>query len=74
MSNIALKNAHGEYINRLIRNGHAVTQYCCPTCDETIDTKEAPHGEEWDSVATCYECGELHIKYTSGGCAWGMPI
>ena len=69
-----LKNKVAEYNSRLKAKGVSFTEYTAPCCGATIETRQAPAGERWDTLSTCQHCGGLHMKITEGAQAHGIAV
>lgn len=67
-----LKQRYSEYKDRLRASGVKLVSFDCPCCSEIIDTKPAPKGETWDTMATCPHCEGMYKLFTEGGHAYGL--
>lgn len=61
--------AHNETLKA---QGVKLVQFSCPTCAKSIDTRPAPKGERWDSLAICPHCEAMYMKITDGKKAFGV--
>ena len=66
--NTELMTRHQDFIARCKAKGLKFTSYRCPKkrCGFVIETRVAPKGEVWDTLATCPKCGDTHMKVTTG--------
>lgn len=67
---MSLNQEYLAYIAKVRARGDELVQYKCPDCKEQIETRAAPMGEQWDTLAACPHCNELHMKYTVGNFAY----
>lgn len=60
-----LKKDHDEYIARLKADGTQLLVYRVPCCNGELESRAAPTGAKWDTLATCPHCGTLYMKITT---------
>lgn len=66
MGNLSeLKRKSDEYNARLKAKGIAMLAYRSACCSKTLESRAAPVGQRWDTLATCPECGALYMKVTT---------
>ncbi|KPC53769.1 hypothetical protein [Amantichitinum ursilacus] len=65
---MSIKETKAKYLEqnfKLRQRGIRLVSYRVPCCGATLEGRLASAMEEWESVATCPECGELYMKYTT---------
>lgn len=67
-----LMDLYTMYNNRLKADGIKLIAFKCPGCGQSIETRPAPKGEEWDTLSTCPHCSALFMKITEGKKAYGF--
>ena len=53
---------YNEWVERIKQAGSPLTTYNCPECDFVITTVVPEDVEQFDTMATCPACHELHFK------------
>lgn len=61
-----LKQKHEAYNDRLKAKGVQMLTCILPCCGGTLESRVGEPGRQWDTLATCPECGELFMKITTG--------
>lgn len=59
-----LRQRVDEYMARLKVMGVQTLAYSAPCCGNQLETRAAPVGDKWDTLATCHHCGGLYMKIT----------
>jgi Zn finger protein HypA/HybF involved in hydrogenase expression len=70
----SLLKLYTDYNDRLKAQGIKLIEFACPCCAEKIETRPAPRGEEWDSLAQCPHCDAMYTKITEGATAHGLLV
>lgn len=57
-----LNDLYSAHIAVLKKAGVALTEYPCPYCSKTIETRVPAKSDQYDSVTTCPHCEKWHFK------------
>ena len=57
-----LLESHNAHIEKIKAAGKPVLSNLVPCCNREIETPAPDAGDEWDTLATCPHCNELHMK------------
>jgi hypothetical protein len=68
-----LTQQHEAYIEKCRARGDHLLSYTAPCCGGVIETRAPAPGErQWDTLATCVHCGEMHMKVVTHTEAKGL--